>query len=180
MKLPTFSNEYFDKLKLSEYSDYLKSLRAHLNLDRADLSKLTGLSIHTIRRYESTWENSKPPKWYELLMRFMCGDLSFFGPYWINCTISHDKKLASPYFPHDRLSPLDMHVQHNRIHSQISNENRRLNDELNRLKNRIAALEAELESQQLRIELLTAENERLKSHGQSVKSGKVLELFANQ
>ena len=72
------------------------------------------------------------------MLRFLSGDLSYFGGNWDNARIFlHDHKLSSPYFPNERLTPADMHQQHARIYnvSQI---------EINQLRQRIKHLENQL------------------------------------
>ncbi|MBD3768322.1 MAG: hypothetical protein IE928_10335 [Gammaproteobacteria bacterium] len=181
MKTPSFCNEIFDKLRLSEKHIYLKSLREFINISRDDLSKITGISTHTIRRYESEWENSHAPQWYEILMRFLCGDISFYSPSWADCTIMPwDKKLASPYWPHTRLNPLDMNAQYSFIHKQTADNNRRLNAEIERLKAKIIDLEAELEIERAKNDRLQSENAKLNAKHEGIKKGVVIPLFGQK
>lgn len=178
----TLNHEFFDKLRHSDYSDYLKSLREFgPGLERSELANLTGLSIHTLRRYESPGQSPKIPQWYELFLRLISGDLSYFGHHWHHCRI-HPKtqKLSIPHDQYKAYFPMDMHQKHNLIYRAIKNEKEQIQTENKALKKRIAALESDNELLAVQLERLKSENERLKSHSQSVQIGKVIELFANK
>lgn len=70
-----FQNTFYDKLKLSAQHEYLKDLRVYgANLTRDELAKKIKISAHSIRRYESP-AGKVPPAWYEILLRFVAGDL---------------------------------------------------------------------------------------------------------
>ncbi len=168
-----FQHYHLDKLRLDDTHNYLKHLRNELNLSRDELADKIGVSAHTIRRYESEWKNSKPPKWYEMLLRFMAGDVSFFGQAWADCRINlHSKKLSSPYFP-EPFRPHEMMIHYNKNHLSLIQENRALHIEAGHLKEQIKQLQA-------RIAILESEKSQLEAHKNSVKEGKVIPMFRDR
>ncbi|MDG4812765.1 hypothetical protein P8629_07060 [Hydrogenovibrio sp. 3SP14C1] len=178
----TFQNEYLDKFKHNQYHTYLKELRLYAGISRKELSNLSGISVYTIRRYESNWHSStQPPEYYEMLLRFLCGDLSYFGHYWTNCRIHpHDHKMINPYTPHARMSPSDMHVQYSRIYNESQRELNELRKEIEAIKAHNLALKADNELLHVQLERLKHENERLHHHKNSVKTGKVVPIFGKK
>lgn len=176
------NNEFLDKLRLSEPHIYLTDLRkigAHLT--RADLSNILGISHHSIRRYESQWENSNPPKWYELILRFLSGDLSYYGDYWHECRIHpFTCQLSTPFDKYNAYFPKDLHMQFNRIHRLNETELRDLRANLEQIKRDIQATKQLNALLQARIELLESENARLKARNEAEKSGKVIPLFRHK
>lgn len=179
----TLNNEFLDKLRLSEHHVYLKSLRtigAGFK-NRAELSTILGISPETIRRYESNWSNSKPPQWYELILRFLCGDLSYHGDYWHHCRIHpHTCQLSTPFDNCNAYLPRDLHMKYNRIHQLNESELRKLRIELNALKIELDAAKILNSTLSQRIELLEQENTRLKDKNAAIKSGKVIELSSRR
>ncbi|PLA73502.1 hypothetical protein CYQ88_10795 [Hydrogenovibrio sp. SC-1] len=174
-----FRNEWLDKLKLDPYHVYLKSLRLEMGLNRAELSAQIGLSPHTIRKYESAWPGkSKPPAWYEILLRLLCADLSIFGQAWSDSRIfRHDQKLSSPYFKHTRMSPLDMNSQYSLVHRQLEQQIRALSAELSAITTKYNTLSAEHQILVTRFTELNEIKSRMKAHETGLKTGKVLNLF---
>jgi len=176
-----FSNTYLDKF-LSDPDNYLSDLRTFgASLSQQQTAHLLGLSKATIRRYESsTWNKCKVPDWYGILLRFLSGDLSYFGNYWTNTRINPaDKKLSSDYFPHLRMVPSEMHINHNKIYRMAQQEIKEMQHELNKVneQNKILLMRnAELE---LDIEKLKGINDRLRAHDNAVKSGKVINIFGS-
>jgi len=171
--MSNFQHYFFDKLRLDDYHIYLKSLRRESKLNRNELSELIGVSSHTIRRYESEWQNSNPPEWYEMLLRFLCGDISYFGTNWIDCRINnHNNKLSSPCFK-TPMSPHDMNTHYNRINLSLTQENRALSHETANLKEQLKQLQS-------RIDLLESEKAHLETHKNSVKTGKVVPIFGKK
>jgi len=177
-----FKNEYLDKLRHNPYHIYLKQLRLYAGISRKDLFHLSGVSIYTIRRYESNWQTSTPPpEYYEMLLRFLCGDLSYFGHSWTNCQIHpHDRKLMNPYTPHTRMSPLDMNAQYSRIYNETQRELNELRKKIEAIEAHNKALKADNELLMVQKERLAHENERLRHHKDSVKTGKVVPLFGKK
>lgn len=186
----TFNNEFLDKLRLSEPHIYLKSLRtfgAGLN-DRAELSKILGISPETIRRYESNWTNSNPPQWYELILRFLSGDLSYYGDYWHHCRIHPQTcKLSTPFDKYNAYLPRDLHMSFNRIHQLNERELRALQQQLTSLETTIKDLELQLGAYQsenakltIKLEQANATIDRLRNYNQAVETGKVIELASRR
>jgi len=174
-----FNNEWLDKLKLDPYHVYLESLRVELGLNRAELSAQIGLSPHTIRKYESAWQGkSRPPVWYEILLRLLCADLSIFGQAWSDSRIfRHDHKLSSPYFKHTRMEPADMNSQYSLVHRQLENQVRALSSELSAITSKYTALQAEFGLLQARLVEIDEIKGRLKAHEQALNTGKVVNMF---
>ncbi len=174
-----FRNEYLDKLALNTYPDYLKELRQYAGLSREELADITGISASTIRRHESHWRHYRtPPKHYEMLLRFLCGDLSHFGQAWANCRIHpSDKKMINPYTPHTRMEPADMNAQYSRIWNDAQQKIREFEKQIAALEAHNKALAADNELLSVQLERLKNDNERLQLHKNSVKSGKVVPLF---
>lgn len=164
-----FQQVYFDKLRLNDPPDYFRFLRHELRLNRPGLAKLIGVSEHTVRRYESKWPNSKAPKWYPMLLRFMAGDVSWHGGQWTDCRIRvSDKLMENPH--HEPLSPGMMHTHYNRHLLDLTQDNRRLRSINDQLHEQVKQLTA-------RITILENENATLKAHKTGLKSGKVIPLF---
>lgn len=132
-----FNNEYIDKLIFNEEPyKQAKTLRKFvLNKNRKELAKIIGISAETIRRYESHWNKQRIPPWYFTLLRFFCGDLSFFKKDWINATINQNGKLSTDYFKYVKLSPSDMNIQYSRVYNQAQREKMQLIKKINRLEN---------------------------------------------
>ena len=186
----TLNNEFLDKLRLSESHIYLKSLRTYGAgfSDRAELSKILGISSETIRRYESNWKNSNPPQWYELLLRFLCGDLSYYGDYWHQCRI-HPKtcKLSTPFDKYNAYLPRELHMSFNRIHQLKERELHALQQQLKVLETTIQELEIQLNAYQsenakltIKLEQANATITRIRNYNHAIETGKVIELSSRR
>ena len=172
-----FFNEFLDKLLICTLPyEQAKDLRKFgTNKSRAELSEIIGLSSETIRRYESKWNKQKIPPWYFVLLRFLCGDLSFFGNHWKECRIyAHDQTLASPYTPHTRMRPADMNSQYSRIYQVAQQELGDLRNEIKRLKDLNQALLIENTGLNIRIDTLESKIISIKERHQLVKNDKVV------
>lgn len=179
----TLSNVFLDKLKIDEYPIYLKSLRTHgLGLTRQQLSVKIGVSVYSIRKYESYWSKSQPPDWYELLLRLMAGDLSYFGNRWTNCRLfPHNQALSIPHLaPHTAFYPEDIHLRYNQIYLMSQQQKTELRIEVTKTEAVNSALKADNASMSLKIEQLEAKIKRLQNVNQSIKSGKIIPLFAER
>jgi len=174
----TFNHEFFDKLALSENHLYLKHLRNELCVDRKTLANALGIAVPTIRKYESDWAGSgHPPKWYAILLRLLCGDLSHFGTQWHNCRIHKaDKKLASPYFKHTRMTPMDMNSQYSAIARQYERQIKDLTHDLTETSRKYQSLLTDYKLLQTKLLAIEKERERIIAHDDAVRSGKVVNI----
>lgn len=172
----TLNNEFFDKLKYSEYHNYLKSLRQFgTGLTRDQLANLTGLSVHTLRRYESQWKSTKIPQWYELLLRLISGDLSYFGSHWQNVRIyPHNQRISLPEAKYKAFLPMELNQRYNRMIQQVNLEKTELRAMNKQLGIDNDVLRTDNAALMLKIEQLQKRLDQLESHQKGIDSGKVL------
>lgn len=176
-----FQNEFLDKLT-TDPDNYLSDLRRFgLGMDQIKLAGLLGLSHATIRRYESPhWNKNKVPQWYPMVLRFLSGDLSYFGNYWVNARIHPtDRKLQTNQFPHERMVPADMHARTNAIYRNAEQENKRLQAQLDRELKKNDILEINNLQLELENERLSKKLARLEAHEKGIEAGKVVNLFGS-
>lgn len=173
-------NVYLDKLAHSETHLYLKSLRIEAGMSLDQLGYVLGLSSGSIKRYESNWQQSKPPRWYELMLRFLSGDLSFYSDQWANCRISpHNKQLSIPFNKYQSFLPRELTMEYNRIAQAASHELKKMQSEIDLLTNQVNALKQintklELEKEKLAIKL-----DQIAAREKGIKTGKVVSLFGS-
>lgn len=176
-----FSNTYLDKF-LTDPDNYLSDLRTFgAGLSQEQIAQLLGLNKATIRRYESsTWNKCKLPAWYPIILRFLAGDLSYWGNYWDNARINPvDRKLSSNYFPHTRLTPSELNMNYNTIAKLAKKEFREMQSRLDSIEKQNHVLKIKNAELELDIEKLNAANDRLRAHNDGIKSGKVITLFGS-
>lgn len=175
-----FSNEFLDSFQ-TDPDNYLKDLRRFgVGADREQIAQLIDFNPHTIRRFESKANKSKVPAWYPLLLRFLAGDLSYFGPNWQNARIHPtDRKLQSPHFPHTRLTPGELNVNHNTISRMAQKELRTMQQQLNKLETQVNVLKTRNAELELDKEKLQMQIDQLKAKEKGIKSGKVVNLFGS-
>jgi len=172
-----FDNYFLDSV-ISQNDNLYRDLRRMANLSRLEIARLVGVSEGSIRRYESHWNSSKPPKWYYIMLRLVNGDLSFFGSKWTGVTIQqHNRKLKSIYST-KALLPVEMYSQYNRIAIDARSEARQERQKSEELLNKVKAYEEELSSLRLRNEVLNQQVLELKAVKSLTKTGKVIQLFA--
>ncbi|MCA1778749.1 MAG: hypothetical protein LC637_05025 [Xanthomonadaceae bacterium] len=181
---PGFHHYFFDRFLVEtephEYATWLRKYGpAPRYQSRSGLSDLIGVSAATIRRYESEW-GSRPPKWYFLLLRFLAGDLSFYGHHWTDCRIRPDTgKLRTPV-TREEMTPMDLNSRYSMIvrsaQSEAADARRRLAD----MENEVQALRSERELLLLKIDTLTGELEAARNHTAQITAGKVVPLFGHK
>jgi len=176
-----FLHDFLDKFLIDE-NNYLKDLRTYgTGLSQDKIALLLGLNKATIRRYESSsWNKCKVPAWYPIILRFLSGDLSYFGTFWHNCRIHPaDKKMSLKNFPHTRFKPSDLTMQYNTIANMAKKELRLMQADLDRLADQNKLLKMKNAELELNIEKLNSINERLNAHNAGINSGKVVSLFGS-
>lgn len=129
MKRVDFRNLFLDRLGLDDYPVYLRSLRRELNISKIELAQTLGLKESTIERYEKT---GAAPVWYELILRFMCGDLSAHGNHWQDCRI-YRGVLTTPNLP-SGMQPFELIAHYHKIGRSYRMESERLRQEIHELK----------------------------------------------
>ena len=138
-----FTNHTLDK-RFETRGNYMKHLRSFIETSsdrtRHNLAVHIGISEHTIRRYES--ESYQAPYWYEMLLRFMSGDLSFFGDQWANCRLSEGKLYLS--YAYEGFKPMDLLAERNKMVNDVQRENAKLRKEIYELEREIDKLKAEI------------------------------------
>lgn len=172
-----FDNYFLDSL-ISQNNNLYRDLRRTANLSRDEMAELTGVSEGSIRRYESHWQSSKPPKWYYILLRLVNGDLSFFGDKWKGSVIQHhDRKLRS-FYSIRTMEPKEMFAQYNRHAIDARKEANQERQKTNELQNKVKAYEEELAILRLHNEALNQQIKELQAVKVLKKTGKVIPLFA--
>jgi transcriptional regulator with XRE-family HTH domain len=150
------------------------NLRTELQLDRPQLAKLLDISPHSIRRYET---ENKAPKWYYMLLRVLCGDLSIFGACWDDCRIQpHDRKLKAPEIDQPVL-PVELNAMYNRQVHAARKESALDRAKAERLGSENVALKALILELEVKIDFQANTIARLKAHDQGIKKGTVVPLF---
>lgn len=172
-----FDNYFLDKV-ISLNKDMYRDLRLTANLSREEIADLVGLSVYSIRKYESHWDNAEPPKWYYLMLRLVNGDLSFFGKKWRGFVIQHHDRKLRTHFSNKAMEPFEMFSQYNRVALDARKELRIEQQKISELEIRINSLESELSQAQLQNEILSNKIDRLKALKSLTETGKVIPLFA--
>jgi len=172
-----FENSFLDSL-ISQNENVYRDLRRCANLSRKEMAELAGVSEGSIRRYESHWKSSNPPKWYYLLLRLVNGDLSFFGGKWNGCIIQHHDRKFRTHFVHNPMEPREMFTQYNRNVMNLSRDVHKERLRGDELETKLLAYEAELAKQRLYNEMLSEQYSRLKLEKSLTEKGKVIPLFA--
>ncbi|GKT12935.1 MAG: hypothetical protein ISEC1_P1927 [Thiomicrorhabdus sp.] len=150
------------------------NLRAELKLDRPQLAKLLDISPHSIRRYET---ENKAPKWYYMLLRVLCGDLSIFGACWADCRIQpHDRKLKAPEIDKPVL-PVEMNVMYNREAHAARKESALDRAKAKMLESENVALKALILELEVKIDFQANTISRLKAYDNGIKKGTVVPFF---
>lgn len=172
-----FDNYFLDSL-ISQNQNLYRDLRRAANLSQKEMAELVGVHKASIRRYESSWNGSKVPKWYYIMLRLVNGDLSFFGDKWKGSVIQyHDRKLRS-FYSTKSMEPREMFTQYNRDALDARREANQERQKADELLNKIKAYEEELSSLRLRNEILNQQVLELKAVKALTKTGKVIPLFA--
>lgn len=174
-----FKNIFIEKITSQlEPHELAKDLRKYgTELNRKEISKILQISEKTIARYESPTNKAKIPFMYLMALRFMSGDLSFFGTAWENSKISPtNKKLTTPHAKYKEFDPMSLNSQSSFVYQTAISRVRTTNDELRAIQLKIEALESENQ-------LLTVKNERLQFKideirivKEQIKKGKVIEF----
>ncbi len=172
-----FDNYFLDSL-INQNDNLYRDLRKTANLSQQEMADIVGISKGSIRRYESHWESSKPPRWYYIMLRLVNGDLSFFGNQWNGISIQkHDRKLKSHY-SQEAMLPVELYSKYNRDAMNARREANKERQKAEELQNKIKAYEEEMTSLRLRHEILTQQFNELKAVKALTKTGKVIPLFA--
>lgn len=139
-----FSNQFLDNLIAdANPHEQVKMLRIFgTGLKRKELATFLNIDIHSIRRYESTWNTAKIPEWYFHILRFLSGDLSIYGELWTDSKIKlHNQCITTAFTPHEEFTPMELNSKYSFIHKQnertINDKNRTiegLEREIKRLK----------------------------------------------
>jgi transcriptional regulator with XRE-family HTH domain len=173
-----FRDHFLDSI-VCQNENYCRWLRKLANLSKQEMADLAGVSVHSIRRYESDWESSKVPKWYYILLRLVNGDLSFFGPRWHDTRIfHHDRKLRTK-FSIKAMEPAEMNANYNRHFLDARREARAEQAKAKELQIKLEAMERELALSRLRIESLTDKISELEAKKLLTEKGKLIPLFSN-
>lgn len=167
-----FNNEFIDWLCIGEHQ--FENLRIESKIDLHQLSKTLNISHHTITRYE---RDNHAPKWYYMILRLLCGDLSFFGNRWHNARIQpHDRRLKAPEIENP-LYPVELNNMFNDHAHKARIEATKERLRADTLERENEALRAALIEQDLTIERLEAKIRRLEQIDKAIESGKVVKLF---
>ena len=174
-----FKNRYLDKISngLRDYELAIDLRKFGTGKTRSEIADILQLSIKTISRYESPVNRAKIPFSYFVALRFMSGDLSYFGNYWDDTRIDPwTKLLRSPYDKYKAFKPMDLNSQTNFIYQTAMQEKRKVNDSNRALLLRVKALETENSVLTLALDR-AIEKDALKSNlNKQISLGKVLEF----
>ncbi|WP_178862425.1 hypothetical protein [Thiomicrorhabdus cannonii] len=177
-----FRNSFLDGLiNQRETYQQAKDLRIFgTNLSEDQLAKLIDCHPGTIRRYESATNKAKIPQWYFMLLRFLSGDLSYFGRPWIDATIDpSDRRLRTYLDKYNSYTPEDLHVKTNFIYQGIKAELEIKRADLEKAERLIHALRQDNELLQVQIERLEAALSSKQIVKENMNLGKVIHLRRN-
>ena len=175
--MPLFQNEFLDSLCIDPDNMLADLRKSGTNMTRKEIADLIGVSEHSIRRYESDWRTSKPPRWYYIILRFLSGDLSYFGAAWTDAKINYwNKKLTSPYAKYLELTPMDMNGRYAQFAQHYERQIKELSNELAELQSKHQHLVADHKLLQTKIQAYENEIALQGLHDQGIESGKVVSI----
>nr|BDD44860.1 hypothetical protein 14 [Piscirickettsiaceae bacterium] len=142
-----FSNEFLDNL-IADVNppEQVRLLRVFgTGLSRKEIASFLNIDPHSIRRYESEWNTAPVPTWYFHILRFLSGDLSIYGPLWINTKIKlSNQTISTPFDKYNEYTPMDLNTRYSYIYKANENKIKKLEKEVEDLTKEIFRLKSEL------------------------------------